>query len=418
MRFTDRSIRVLKPKTERHEIWENGRTGLGVRVSTRGRLSWVYMYRFEGRPRRMTLGVYPKMGLAAARLAHAGAKKLLDDGTDPGTQHVEQRRAERKAETVSDLIEEYLERHARPYKKTAAEDERALRKEVEPEWGGRKAKSITRRDVVTLLDVITDRGSPVMRNRLSSLIGRVFSFAVERGIRDTTPCVGIRPLKELPRDRVLSPDEIRTLWQGLDSANMTLVTRLALRFLLVTGQRRQEVTGARRSEIDAEQVWEIPAERTKNGRTHRVPLPPMAGAMLDEIDRLREMVSKGSKGEPSTDAPLSEWLFPSPRTGRPITPGSVTMALRNNLSGMGLAKITPHDFRRTCATTMTKLGISQFIVARVLNHTDQTITGRVYDKNEYLPQKEQALAAWARRLEEIISGETPADETVVPLRLG
>ena len=404
MRLTDRSIAALKPKTERYEAWEDGRTGLGVRVSTKGRRSWVYMYRFEGRARRMTLGVYPKMGLADARLAHAKAKKLLDEEIDPGSQHVEQRRAERTAETVSDLIEEYLLRHARPYKKSAKEDERVLRKEVEPEWGRRKAKTITRRNVITLLDGIADRGHPVMRNRLASLIRRMFSFAVERGILDATPCVGIRPLRETPRDRVLTPDEIKTLWTGLDGADMAPGTKLALKFLLVTGQRRQEVTGARRSEIDdAEKIWEIPAERTKNGRLHRVPLSPLAATLLREIDRLREG---------------SEWLFPSPMAGRPITPGSVTRAFQYNLATMGLDGITPHDLRRTCATAMTQLGISQFVVARLLNHTDRTITGRVYDRNEYLPQKRQAFDAWGRRLVEITSGESPADETVVPLRSG
>jgi hypothetical protein len=60
MRFTDRSISALKPKAQRYEKWEDGRTGFGVRVSTRGRKSWLYMYRFGGKARRMTLGTYPE----------------------------------------------------------------------------------------------------------------------------------------------------------------------------------------------------------------------------------------------------------------------------------------------------------------------------------------------------------------------
>ncbi len=93
MRFTDRSIAALKPKTERYEKWEPGSTGLGVRVSPTSRKSWVYLYRFEGRPRRLTFGTYPKMPLAAARVEHAKAKKLLSEGTDPGTKVIEARRA-------------------------------------------------------------------------------------------------------------------------------------------------------------------------------------------------------------------------------------------------------------------------------------------------------------------------------------
>ena len=82
MRFTDRGIAGLKTKSERYEVWEDGHTGLGVRVGTTGRKSWIYLYRFEARPRRMTLGVYPRMGLADARLTHAKARKLLEGGAD------------------------------------------------------------------------------------------------------------------------------------------------------------------------------------------------------------------------------------------------------------------------------------------------------------------------------------------------
>ena len=184
MRFTDRGIAGLKTKDQRYEVWEDGHTGLGVRVGTTGRKSWIYIFRFEGRSRRMTLGVYPRVGLADARLAHAKARKLLEDGHDPGQQHLEARRAEQDAETVSELIEEFVRRHLRPNRKGAQDLERALRKDVEPAWGKRKARSISRRDVILLLDAVEDRGSPVMRNRLSSLVGRMFSFAVERGILD------------------------------------------------------------------------------------------------------------------------------------------------------------------------------------------------------------------------------------------
>ena len=212
MRFTDKGIAALKSKAERYEVWEDGRTGLGARVSTVGRKSWIYMYRFEGKPRRMTLGVYPHMTLANARVHHAKAKELRDRGVDPGVVHVQKRRAERQAETVADLVEEYLAKHARPKKRSAAADERALKKEVLPVWGHRKAKDITRRDIITLLDSVVDRGAPVMANRLLAMLRRMFGFAVERDILGATPCILIKaPSKETPRDRVLSPTEIHTI---------------------------------------------------------------------------------------------------------------------------------------------------------------------------------------------------------------
>ena len=160
-RFTDRFIAALKPKADRYECWEGG--GFGVRVSPNGKKAWVVVYHFDRKPRRVTLGSYPALGLADARVAVANAKKLLAQGIDPGEQVVAQRRAERGAETVEELIEEYLEKWARPHKRSAAEDERKLRKDVIPAWGRQRAKDITRRDVIALLDNIVDRGSPITR---------------------------------------------------------------------------------------------------------------------------------------------------------------------------------------------------------------------------------------------------------------
>lgn len=400
MRLTDRGIAGLKPKSERYEAWEDGRTGLGVRVSNRGRKSWVFMYRFNGKPRRMTLGTYPAVGLADARVKHANAKAQLEKGIDPGVEEVARKHAERTAETVADLAEEYLEKHARPLKRSAAADERALRKEVIPAWGTRKANSITRRDIITLLDGVVDRGSPVMANRLLALLRRMFAFAVERDILGATPCVLIKaPAKETPRDRVLSSTEIKTFWKGLEKARMAPQTRLALKLMLTTAQRRDEVVSAPWSEFDLfEGVWEIPAARSKNGHAHRVPLSPLTCDLLREVQEL---------GGDST------WLFPSPKGNGPIDPAAVSHAIRNNLSEIGVDGMTPHDLRRTAASHMTELGIPRLVVSKVLGHSDGSITA-VYDRFEYWPQKKQALEAWAARLEEIVSGK-PATSNVVEL---
>jgi integrase len=400
MRFTDRGIAALKPKSERYEVWQDGRTGLGIRISTRGRKSWVFMYRFGGKARRMGFGTYPIISLASAHLRHAEAKADLEKGIDPGAKKIVRRRAERTAETVADLVEEYLEKHARPNKRSAAADERALRKEVIPAWGKRKAKDITRRDIITLLDGVVDRGSPVMANRLLALLRRMFAFAVERDILGATPCVLIKsPAKETPRDRVLSPAEIATFWEGLEKAQMTPKTRLALKLMLVTAQRRDEVISAPWSEFDLSKgVWEIPAGRSKNGHAHRVPLSPLA------CDLLKEAQERGG-GSP--------WLFPSPRGDKPMDPAAASHAVRNNLSRTGVDGMTPHDLRRTAASHMTEMGIPRLVVSKVLGHSDGSITA-VYDRFEYWPQKKQALEAWAARLEEILTGK-PAASNVVTL---
>ncbi len=400
MRLTDRSIKALKPKAERYEVWEDGRTGLGVRVSPKGRKSWVYMYRFGGKARRMGLGTYPAISLASANVKHAKAKELLEKGTDPGALQVERKRAERSAETVADLIEEYMEKWARPRKRSAYEDERILRKDVLPAWGKRKAREITRRDVITLLDVIVERGAPIQANKTLAVVRKMYNFAISRDIVDATPVAMVKaPARENQRDRVLSADEIRTLWSGLDTTLMSTGTKFVLKLQLATAQRKGEVVGAALSEFDFEDaVWTIPAERSKNRQAHRVPLSSLALGLIHEAQDL------------AGDSP---WLFPSPRGNGSITPHSINRALYRSLPEIDVDNVTPHDLRRTAASFMTSLGISRLTVGKILNHVETGVTA-VYDRHSYDAEKRHALDAWATRLEEIVSGKAKADN-VVPM---
>ena len=318
MRMTDVGIRKLKPKTQRYEVWEDGRTGLGVRVSPKNRKTFVYMYWRKGKARRMTLGIYGKgpnkMSLVDANIKHAQAMKVLDEGRDPANETVEANIAERGAETVTELVEEYLEKWAKPNKSSAAEDERILRKDVIPVLGQRKAKDITRRDIISLLDGIVARGAPVGANRTLAIIRRVFSWAVESDILGTTPCVSIkRRSKETSRDRALKDTEIHTFWHGLAKAQMTEAVRLALKFQLATAQRRGEVVAAKWSELDRDKgLWAIPAEKPRTtkftlSRSHRLPL-----TCSTPLRRLRRKPSRASP-PPASCSPHLSATNPSPR---------------------------------------------------------------------------------------------------------
>ena len=409
MRMTDVGIRKLKPKTQRYEVWEDGRTGLGVRVSPKNRKTFVYMYWRKGKARRMTLGIYGKgpnkMSLVDANIKHAQAMKALDEGRDPANETVEANIAERGAETVTELVEEYLEKWAKPNKSSAAEDERILRKDVIPVLGQRKAKDITRRDIISLLDGIVARGAPVGANRTLAIIRRVFSWAVESDILGTTPCVSIkRRSKETSRDRALKDTKIHTFWHGLAKAQMTEAVRLALKFQLATAQRRGEVVAAEWSELDRDKgLWAIPAEKTKNNKIHIVPLSPIALNLLDSIEAIAPETKPGQ--------PPSRFLFPSLIGDKPITPRAVSRALSTNLGLVGVENVTPHDLRRSAATSMSALRVERFIVSKVLNHTDTTVTG-IYDQYEYFDEKRAALERWGRKLEKVIAGNSAPSKVV------
>ena len=245
MRMTDVGIRKLKSKSDRYEQWEDGRTSLGIRISAKGKKTFVYMYWLNGKARRMTLGTYGDgpnhLTLADANVKHAEARKALDEGQDAASETVETRKAEREAETVTNLVETFLAKWARPRKCSAAEDERILNKKMIPHWRIRIAKDVKRRDIIALLDDIVDRGAPIQANRTMACVRRMFSWAIGRYMLDTSPCARIKaPAPENRSDRAMSDDEIATFWHGLDEAKMTDTLRLPS-----SSSRRRLNAGAR-----------------------------------------------------------------------------------------------------------------------------------------------------------------------------
>lgn len=388
MKFTDTMIRALRPKAARYEIWES--RGFGIRVTLSGEKSFVFLYRFGGKARRLTLGRYPAMSLVDAHAAHGGARQALERGIDPGAKKIEAKRIDRDALTVADLAEEYLEKWARPRKRSWREDERIIRKDILPSWKTCKAKDITRRDVITLLDRIAERGATIQANRTLAVVRKMFNFALGRSILEVSPCVAIQaPAKENRRDRVLSAEEIRAFWNGLAGSRMAEGTRLALKLQFVTGQRKGEVAGAEWADIDLSGAWwTIPAEKAKNGLPHRIPLSAMA---LEILARIKEL-----SGE-------SRWLFPGARQDRHVTEPAINHAVRGNQDVFGF-HFTPHDLRRTAASLMTGAGVPRLTVAKILNHVEGGVTA-VYDRHGYDDEKRQALETWGRKLSAILTGQ-------------
>ena len=387
MKLTDRQVKNLKSKPERYEVWE-GR-GFGIRVFPSGIKSWVYMYRFNGKSKRITFGNYPKMSVAEAHAAFGKALADLEKEIDPGATLVNLNREDRQTPTVEALALEYIEKWAKPRKRSWEEDERILTKDVIPHLGKQKARNVSRRDIVMLLDKVLERGAPIAANRTLAVVRRMFNFAVERDIIPNTPCYGFKaPTKENRRDRVLSFDEIKSFWQGLDNASMSELSRLALKLQLVTAQRKGEIVSSEWTEFDLTDAWwTIPAHKAKNGNTHRVPLSKLALKILQQI--------KVESGD-------SKWLFPAPNSDKHITPESIDHAIRRSGDAFkNIKHFTPHDLRRTAASSMTSIGISRLVVSKILNHVENSVTA-IYDRHSYDKEKKQAMETWGAKLRDII----------------
>jgi len=394
-RFTDKKIKNLPAKDTRYEIRE--RDGFAIRVSTSGQKTWIFLYDYLGRRRRMTLGTYPYMSLADAREEHGDARKKLRKGIDPAAEKQTKKIERIIAPTIKELANLFLEKWAKPNKRTWKEDERILNKDVIPAWGKRKAANIKRPDVIHLLETIADRGAKIQSNRTLAVIRKMFNIAVGRGILEYSPCTNISPVaKERQKDRVLSETEIKTLWPELDKGAMSEETCRILKLILVTAQRPGEVVSMEWSEVDGN-WWTIPANKAKNRQAHRVFLTPLAKELLG--------------------SPESGFVFPSPRGDGHIHINALSRAVRRSYEQdkegnitFSIEHFTPHDLRRTAASLMTGMGISRLVVSKILNHVERGVTA-IYDRHSYDNEKRTALEKWSRRLEVILSGKK-ADKVV------
>lgn len=411
--FTDKFIRNLKPTDKLQDMRE--KDGFGIRVTPGGVKTWFFIYRLDGKRRFMNLGHYPSITLEEARKKHRAALALAEQGKDPMGMAEEAREERRKAPTVADLADEYIERHAKKFKRSWRKDEQVLNRDVIPAWGKRKAKDIAKRDVILLMEGIVDRGAPIMANYVFQVTRKMFNWAVEQDILTSTPFLGTKlPSPTNKRERVLSEDEIFTLWGSLDRTdlNMSDSIRRALRLILVTAQRPGEVIGMHSDEIDGH-WWTIPAERAKNRKTHRIYLTRAA------LDLIGPTEGKGyifpapfHLGESQEERPIGcnalavavgrNLAYPlTDKTGQPLFTAGGKPATENRL---GIDHFTPHDLRRTAATFMAKNGEMDEVIDAVLNHAKQGVI-KVYNQYRYDREKQQALETWERKLNGILTGE-------------
>lgn len=395
LKFTARTVETIRAVPGRQvDYFDAALPGLALRVTETGRKSWTVFYRTAARRlRRLTIGRYPIVTLAKARvLAHA-ALRAAAAGEDPATD----KSAVRSGETVADLAKEYIERHAKKHKRSWEEDQRKLEVDVLPTWRSRKVKSLTRRDVRDLIEAIADRGAPIAANRVLALVRKMLNFAVQRDWIDANPAALIaRPGAEQSRERVLTDDETRLIWATCDTEKPAM--RALQRLRLVTVQRGGELAKLRWDDVDLETGWiAFPGTITKNKRPHRVPLSALALDVLTSIPRTSD-----------------EWVFPGLtglRPRRDVTRGAQRVGARVLLQ---LKKADPtvvtfdfkgHDLRRTASTKMAEAGISQADIARVLNHSEggPRVT-QVYNRYQYDKEKRTALDTWAQVLTAILEG--------------
>jgi integrase len=390
-KLTEAGIARLKPPPSgRLQVPDGHLTGLWLRVTDRGVKSWSVLYRANGGPvRRLTLGRWPAVGVAEARTLAREALLTAAKGQDPALIKREQQQAGDRFEEVT---AEFVERRCRLRQlRTAREIEAAIGKYLLPAWSGRRVGTITRHDVLKVVDAIADRGHGRQANKVLGLVKQLFAWAAQRGLVERDPAAGVaKPAREVSRDRVLDDRELAAVWEA--AGEMGWPWSPFVRLLVLLGQRRNEVAGMRRQDLDLEaRLWRMPGELTKMGRPRELPLPGAAVELLAALPRVE-------------DSPL---VFPANRSGspRPISGYSKMKRRLDQLSGVTDWRL--HDLRRSFATGWQRMGVRLEVTEAALGHVSGSRAGvvGVYQRHEFLPEQRVALERWAEHVARLTGGE-------------
>lgn len=340
------------------------------------------------------MGGFPVLKLADARDRAKDALELVRRGIDPVEEQMRREEAEvaRRIEgfTFDALAQRFLAEYVTKLR-SKYEVTRSLKEYLIPEFGKTKARELKRAAVRDYLDNMA-KSKPVMANRCLAYVRKMYAWALSKDLVEFNPCAGIpRPGAEHERDRVLTEDEIKAIWQALDKEKLIMAATFRLR--LFTAQRGGEVHTMRWKDTDGD-WWTIPAEFTKNKLAHRVPLSPQAARVLDQVRRIT-----GEQDE-KQGRERSEWVFPNPvRRNEHMTE---CQKLAQRVRRESKVDYRAHDFRRTAASMMAGMGIPRLVIGKILNHAEPGVT-KVYDRYSYDPEKRQALDAWGQRLARIVS---------------
>jgi integrase len=436
--LTEKRLEALEKAAapaSRQEIADGLLPGLYLIRQPSKALSWAVRYRHYGRPRKVTLGSYPSIGLKAARDLGGKALRAAAEGRDPAREKQDRRLEVKRmaAEELRDqrdlcenVAREFIERYAKPRalakNKSDAWQETGRILGLKPDpadpsklsesgggaisrWRGRKIQEIAKRDIIVLLDEIVDRGSPIMANRTLAAVRKLFNWAVSRDIVTASPCAGVEPpASENSRDRILTDDELRLVWNAADIKDWPFGP--IIRLMILTGQREGEVAGMRWSEVDLEaKLWTLPAKRVKNDELHAVSLSDAAIAIIKQLPHIKSdggFIFVSHRGKP-----VSSFSRPKKRMDEAVTQANKETALPAWVF---------HDLRRTAASGMARLGIQLPVIEKILNHKSGTFRGivGVYQRHSFAEEKRTALAAWASHVESVVTGRQP--ENVVLLR--
>lgn len=419
---TDRQLSALRPAETKYDVAVADSRGLGLRVYPTGAKVFGYRYTStSGARRRLVLGAYPDLSLAEARAKAAALRVEVREGGDPAGERAAEKEKARTGETLNDLAEAYWAAaeqglhggRRRPKSlETIAKERSNWMRHVAPRVGDVRLEQARRRDFKELMKSLVreTKLAPATLADIGGLVHSVLAYGVLEERLEYNPAAGqTRPLAVQSRDRVIRDDALAVILRAAirassgceaearedPGARMGPTVGLAVQLVIHSLTRRAEVAGARRDEIDRSAMqWVIPAARAKARHVHIVPLTASMLRIIEAAEALH---------------PGSKYIFPSigPEMEH-LDPHTITRAFARIVARHKLPHGSPHDVRRSGATTLIgQYGVRRHIAGLLLGHTvkEGAAVTSVYDRYSYVPEKRAALQIWEQHLVRLVGCE-------------
>ena len=399
MALTDPAIRNAKPGDKVLKLFDE--KGLYLLINPNGSRWWRLDYRFGGKRKTLSMGVYPETGLKDARAKRDEARKMLEKGIDPSQAKKAQKTSDSGADSFETIAREWHQKFSENWATThSSKIIRRLELNVFPWIGKRPITDIKAPELLTVLRRIEERGAVDTAHRASQNCGQVFRYAIATGRAERDPVPDLRgalpPARETHHASIVDPKEIGSLLRAIDGYEGGLIVRCALRLAPLVFVRPGELRKAEWSEINWDKAeWTIPAQKMKMREKHIVPLSRQA------IDVLREIQPLTGEGK---------YLFPSPRTSdRPMSDNAVLSALRR--MGYTGDQMTGHGFRSMASTLLNEQGWNRDAIERQLAHAERDSIRAAYNYAEHMPERKRMMQSWADYLDQLRAGAI-----IVPFR--
>ncbi|MCK1323601.1 tyrosine-type recombinase/integrase [Bradyrhizobium sp. 156] len=396
--LTDTAIKALKSQKKLYKV--SDRDGMYVVVQPSGAIVFRYDYRLNGRRETLTLGRYGPNGLSLARAREKliDAKRAISEGRSPAQEKQHDKRRLKEAKRFGEFGEKWFQ-ESRMAESTRAMRRSIYERDILPTFRNRLLTEIAPDDLRMMCGKVKDRGAPATAVHVRDIVKLIFGFAILHGEKVANPADEVGPASIatfVPKDRSLSPAEIRVMLGQLEHVPTLPTIRLGMKLFLLTMVRKSELQDATWDEVDFENaVWSIPKERMKRSKAHNVYLSQQA---VDIFIALKTCAGNSRYVLPSrydADAPMSRATF------NRITTAVVVRAKKE---GLPLEPFTVHDLRRTGSTLLNELGFNSDWIEKCLAHEDGRSSRGVYNKAEYEHQRRHMMQEWSNLVDAWVLG--------------